>query len=137
MIEPKLFVKAVGGGISDDGNALALTFTLANGTKVPISFPAVSASSLMLDMEKVLGLLFEQQRKILKGGDPRTFFPMGAKRAKTIQGAIGHNGQPVLSLVLETGLRLDIGLPQGAIPDLIRFLQDLETARQKGPSQAH
>ena len=68
-----------------------------------------------------IGLLSQRQLEILKREDARIFFPMDAERAKTIQGTIGHNRRPILSLAPETGLRLVIGLLQDAIPDLIRF----------------
>jgi hypothetical protein len=134
---PALFVKAVGGGMSADGNVFMLQFMQANGRPVSISFPAAAASSLMLDTEKALGLLFQQQRQILGGQDPRTFFPMGAKRAKTIQGAIGHDGTLVLSLVLATDMRLDLSMPLDAIPGLIGLLQTLQTTQRKGRSKGH
>jgi hypothetical protein len=137
MVNPSLFVKAVGGGVSDDGHTFMLQFMQADGHQVSISFPAARASSVMLDAEKALGLLFQQQRRILGGADPRTFFPIGVKRAKTIQGAIGHDGTPILSIVLATDMRLDIGVGRNAIPDLIRILRGLQTAQRKGPSKAH
>ena len=135
--DPSLFVKAVGGGTSEDGQVFGVNFQLANDTVTPISFPAAAASSLMLDTERVLGMLFQRQRQILGGQDPRTFFPIGAKRAKTIQGAIGHDGTPVLSFVLATDMRLDISIAQDAIPHLIGFLRDLQTAQRKGRSKGH
>jgi hypothetical protein len=135
--DPTKFVKAVGGGMSDDGHTFMLQFGLANGSATAITFPAAAASSLMLDTEKALGSLQRRQRAMLKGEDPRIFFPIGAKRAKTFQGAISHDGRPVLSLLLETDLRLDISVDPAQIPALIEFLRDLLTTQRKASRKAH
>ncbi len=118
-VDPSLFVKAVGlGGMSDDGNAFMLQFDLANGTSTPISFPAVAAASIFLGIQQQLGALFKKQQELLRGHDPRTFFPIGALKTSDIKGAFSQDGRPVMSVTLEFGIRLDFPVDPTIIPAL-------------------
>jgi hypothetical protein len=77
------------------------------------------------------------QRALLKGNDPRLFFQVGMKRVTKVQGAIGDDGTPLLSFVLQSGMRIDLGMPKDAIPNLISWLRELEALRREPGSEPH
>jgi len=137
MVDPTQFVTAVGASLSPDGKTSVLQFKLANGKTAHVLFPTEGASSIMLNIERALGTLYEKQRKLLKGEDPRAFFAIGAKRVSKIQGAVATTGDPVVSFVLDSGVRLDFALGQAAIPELIAWLEELETVAKAKPSPAN
>ena len=135
--DPALFVKTIGGGMSDDGRTFTLQFDLANGMPVNISFPAVAAAAIFMGIQQQIGRLFEHQRTLLKGQDPRTFFPVGALKAEKIQGMFSHDGRPLVSVTLEGGLRLDFPVTREAILDLIAFLMELKEGSRTPPPPPH
>jgi hypothetical protein len=137
MVDPTQFVTAVAAKLSPDGKTSVLVFKLANGKENYVQFPTGESASLMLNLEQALGTLFEQQRKLLKGADPRELFAVGAKRVSKIQGAVSTTGDPVVSFVLDTGVRLDFALGQTALPELIAWLKELEAVAKEKPSARH
>jgi len=129
------FVEAVASRLSPDGQTTELGFLLKDGSITSVQFPAPAAASIMLNIEQALGTLFEQQRAMLKGRDPRTFFTLGAKQVVKVQGAVAQ-GHPVVSFVLKSNVRLDFLLEPSAVPELIEWLRGLETRSHK-PPDAH
>src|SRR5579863_5866119 len=111
-IDPGQYVKEFGAAISQDGLVSELQIKRANGSVAHLQFPTENAGALMMSVEQSIATLFEAQRKILGGKDPRTSFPMAAKRIAKFQGAASTDGTPIMSLVLESGLRLDFALSQ-------------------------
>jgi hypothetical protein len=132
MIDPTQLVKSTSAALSLDGHIAELQFVRGNGKTARIHFPMDQAGSIILSIEEALGQLFDAQREMLKGQDPRAFFPLSVKRVSKVQGAVSAEGTPVLSLVLSTGVRLDLSLDQTTIPDLIAWLEDLAVAARKG-----
>lgn len=124
------FLETVGASLSQDGQIAELQFKRKNGQVAHIQFPAAAAASIVLNIEGALGTIFEKQRAMLKGEDPRTFFGLGAKQVASIQGAVAK-GVPVVSFVLKSNLRLDFALDRKLIRELIVWLQELETSLDK------
>src|SRR4051812_6890138 len=116
------FVNSVAASLSDDGRTALLEFQLEDGNTVPVSFPTERTCPLLLDMQHVLGTLFTQQRELLKGLDPRLYLPIFPMDVEEIQGG-AVQGKPVLSLLLRSKLRLDVGLERSVIRDLIAWLR--------------
>jgi hypothetical protein len=133
-INKSQFVTNVAAGLSEDGHVAQLQFVRASGVSAYIQFPAAETASLLLSIEKALGEVFSLQRSLLKGQDPRTFFTIGAKRVSAIQGAVSTDGIPVLSIVLEQGVRLDLSLEGISIPELIEWLVGLNEASTQSPT---
>jgi hypothetical protein len=131
--DPGTFLEAIGAALSEDGQVAELRLVRKNGTADHVRFPAAAAASVMLNIEQAIGTLFEKQRAMLAGQDPRTFFAIGAKHVVAIQGAVAQ-GAPVVSFVLKSGVRMDFRLEQEAIRDLISWLQELEAVSQKPPA---
>jgi hypothetical protein len=131
------FVQTIAGALSVDGQIGVVRIVRANGQIVDLPFPMEEAAGILLNIERVLGVLFEQQRVLLKGEDPRKFFRVGSKQVTKFQGAADRDGNPVLSVVLDTGVRLDFSLKGMSIPDLIAWLKTLDEAGQISPSVPH
>jgi hypothetical protein len=137
QVDPGQMVRGVQGGLGEDGKTGGLQFKRANGTTTNLQFPMEQAAGLLLGIEQQLGQMFERQRQMMpKGIDPRAWFPMSAKRVSNIQGAVGKDGTPVLSLVLSTGVRLDLALDQKSVRDLAAWLETLAEESQKVQSAA-
>jgi hypothetical protein len=131
-VNPTQFVDGVGAGLSHDGQTAELHFLRKDGRVTPVQFPTAATASVLLNIEQALGTLFEQQRAMLKGQDPRNFFAIGTKHVVKVQGAIAQ-GHPVVSFVLNTNVRLDFRLEPNGIHDLIEWLQGLEIHSRKPP----
>ena len=131
-IDPGEFLKEFGAAITKDGRVAELQIKRANGSVAHLRFPTENAGAVMVSIEQALATLFEAQRKMLGGDDPRNHFPMAAKRVAKFQGAASSDGTPMMSLVLESGLRLDFALSQTIIGGLIEWLQRLEAASKGG-----
>jgi hypothetical protein len=137
MADPKSFVEDIAGGMSADGRLFRLRFILADGQQIPVIFPSERAAAIVTTIAQVVGEQFNRQRDLLKGHDPRAFFPVGAFRTSKIEGGITQEGRPVLSVSLESGLRLDIQIERSTIPELIAILQDIEGTRVEEPRSPH
>ncbi len=100
------FVRGFAGAISPDGQIGQIECLRANGTKTYLQFPMAAAGSIVTLFHRAVGSLFEKQRELVKGTDPRNIFPMGVMHLKSIQGAAAQ-GKPILSLVTREDVRLD------------------------------
>jgi hypothetical protein len=136
MVDSGMLVSAVGAALSEDGKIAQLQFQRENGKIAYIDFLAAGAGPMLLNIEEALAKVFEMQRARLKGQDPRTFFAVGSKRVKALKPAIAA-GHPILSLELESGMRLDFALPENSLPELIGWLQDWEKVRIQPESAKH
>jgi hypothetical protein len=130
-------IHSVGASLSEDGQLAELQFVRANGQIAYIQFPAAMAGPMFVNIEEALAKVFEMQRALLKGNDPRLFFQVGMKRVTKVHGAIGDDGTPLLSFVLQSGMRIDLGMPKDAIPNLISWLRELEALRREPGSEPH
>jgi hypothetical protein len=128
------YVNEFTAAISKDGLVSELQVKRANGSVAHLQFPTETAGAVMMGMEQAIATLFEAQRKMIGGKDPRTYFPMAAKRIAKFQAAAATDGTPIMSLILDSGLRLDFVVPQAVIHDLIEWLQRLEVASRMRPA---
>jgi hypothetical protein len=132
-VDPGNFLNRIGATLSADGKVAQLNLVNENGKKAFIQFPTSTAGTVLLDIEQALGQLFEKQRVMLKGEDPRCFFGVCNKNVVKIQGAIAE-GHPVVSFVLKSDLRLDFVLDRNLLRGLIEWLQDVEADLDKAPA---
>jgi hypothetical protein len=128
--DPSQFVEAVGASLSADGTVSELRFSRKNKSVIPIEFPTAAAASVLFNIEQALGRLFELQRAMLKGQDPRTFFSLGTKHVVKVQGAIAQ-GMAIVSFVLKSNVRLDFALDRTRVRELIEWLQEVEAGLDK------
>jgi len=136
MIDQSQLLQSVKASLSEDGQTSELQFLRKNGKTAHVQFSTANAAGVMLNIEMALGSLLESQKQMLKGRDPRAFFAMAPKHVTKLQGGMAQ-GLPVLSLVLETGLRLDFRLPAEQIRELIEWLETLEDQSRKPQTAPH
>jgi hypothetical protein len=127
------FVTGFGGAISPDGRIGQIECLRANGTRTYFQFPMAAAGSIITLFHRAVGSLFEKQRELIRGADPRNIFPMGVMHLKSVQGAAGQ-GKPILSLVTREDVRLDFWLDPASASDLIQWLQGLSEAARSPPA---
>lgn len=141
MIDPPVdshqFLKAFGAALSGDGRVAELQCVRVDDRIVRLHFPPEEAGAMLLGIEGALAKVAAAHRKLLQGLDPRNVFPVTAKSVSRIQGGIASNGTPIISLMLNDGLRLDFSLGQVPLSGLIAWLRTLETARRAGPGLRH
>jgi DNA polymerase I-like protein with 3'-5' exonuclease and polymerase domains len=133
MTSPNHFVTSVDADISEDGQVAELQFVRKNGKTAYVQFPTPQAAEIMLNIEQALAALFEKQQTMLNGHNSKMSFGAEPKHVVAIQGAVVQKA-PVLSFVLESGVRLDFRLEKEALSDLIAWLRELAGLMQK-PSQ--
>jgi len=136
MTSPNHFVTSVDADISEDGQIAELQFVRQNGKTAYVQFPTPAAAEIMLNIEQALGALFEKQQATLKGQNAKTSFSNGPKRVVAIQSAVTQKA-PVLSFVLDSGVKLDFRLEKEALSDLILWLRELAGLMQKPPERSH
>jgi hypothetical protein len=94
------------------------------------------AAHVMLGILDRIGELFKIQRQQLHGANPLTFFPTIPFHVEGMSGTIA-DGQPVLSLRLTTGVRLDFQIPENAFDETADFLDGLRNLVRKAPPRPH
>jgi hypothetical protein len=72
--------------------------------------------------EQAAGQAWELQKQALGGSDPRLAYRVNARSVQRFQGAYSTDGKPLMTVVLTTGLRLDLAVPLDDIPQLIEWL---------------
>jgi hypothetical protein len=127
------FLQGFGGAISPDGRIGQLECVRANGTKTYLQFPMEAAGNIATMFHRAIGSLFEKQRELLKGTDPRNIMPMGVMHLKSVQGAVAQ-GRPILSLVTREDVRLDFWLGETSASELIEWLRGLSDASRQPPA---
>jgi hypothetical protein len=132
MSDTSQYLRGFGGAISGDGLVGQLECLRANGTKTYLQFPMEAAGSIVTLFHRAIGSLFEKQRELAKGTDPRDIFPMGVVHLKTLQGAAAQ-GKLVLSLVTREDVRLDFFVDEASKSRLIEWLQGLPNAALQPP----
>jgi hypothetical protein len=136
-IDRSQFFDQIGFGFADDGRVVELRFKRKNGkvAYVPCNFSDLSA--LVLHIEKAAGQAWELQTQALGGTDPRLMQPIRVHAADRFQGARSTEGKPLISVVLKTGLRLELSIPEDDIPELILWLEELQASRSKPRRPRH
>lgn len=136
-VDPPQFLKAFGAALSGDGRVAELQCARVDGRVVRLHFRPEEAGAMLLGIEGALAKVAAAHRKLLQGLDPRNVFPVTAKSVSRIQGGIASDGTPIVSLLLNDGLRLDFSLGRAPLSDLIAWLKSLETASRAGPGLRH
>ena len=134
-VEDGEFVKQFEAAISKNGLVSELRIKRGDGSLARLKFPTEQAGAFLIGIEQAVATLFEAQRKMAGGQDPRNVFPMAAKRIARIQGAAASDGTPMLSIVLDSGARLDFAIPREIIRELIQYLQDIDAAARQATGQ--
>jgi hypothetical protein len=132
MADETRFLKAVGASLSTDGQVSELQFVRADGSSADIQFPVAASAGFLFNVEHALGQVFEQQRTLLKGTDPRTFFQINTRRVAGIQGAVAQ-GVPIVSFTLQSNVRVDLALDRKQVRELAQWLLALEAGLDQPP----
>jgi hypothetical protein len=121
------FLDKIGFAFAENGRVIEIQFMRKNGSVVhlPCEF-----STLVLRIGQAAGQAWELQRQALGGTDPRLMHPVTTQRVASFQGA-SVDRKPLLTVVLATGLRLNLSLPEDGIPELIAWLEEFERSRTK------
>ena len=98
-----------------------------NGTTAYVPCEYGDLASLILQIGSAAGQAFELQTQAL-GADPRLINPIKTQAVERLQGASSIDGKPLITAVLKSGLRLELAIPEDQIPELIEWLQTLESS---------
>ena len=129
--DPTQFVRKLGLSLTEDGRAVGLEFVRENGTVAHLQFRYEDLPNLALHIEDAMGKAHYQQVASLKGADPRLIYQVRPRKVTSIQGGTATGGIPVVTVVLDTGLRLDLALDKTLLAELIPWLKRLlEDSRQ-------
>jgi hypothetical protein len=125
------FLDQIGFAFAEDGRIIEIQLKRKNGSVVylPCNFPDLA--TLVLRIEQAAGQAWELQRQALGGTDPRLMHPVTARKVARLQGAYSVDRKPLMTVVLTTGLRLELSLPENDIPELIAWLEEFERSRSK------
>jgi hypothetical protein len=130
-IDRSQFLDQIGFGFAEDGQIIELRLMRKNGTVAHILCNYPDLANLALRIEQVAGQAWQLQSQALGGTDPRLAHPVTARKVVRLQGAYSIDRKPLLTVVLSTGLRLDLSLPEDGIPELIAWLEEFEQSRSK------
>lgn len=122
-VDPGRFATGAHAIISADGSVAELRIERANGSISLVQLPAEKAGAFLPCIEQSVGTVIEKQRQILGGNDPRTFFPVSAKRVSKFQAGTALEGTPIVSIELESGARLDLALHETQLHEWIGRLE--------------
>jgi hypothetical protein len=125
-VEKGRFVKELTFGFADSGRTVELRFKRANGNVAYIPCAYENLAKIVFEIQEAAGQAWGHQRAALGGHDPRTAYPISAMLVDHFQGATATNGQFVISVVLKSGLRLELSADGDAIQDLIDWLEELK-----------
>ena len=125
------FCKSIGFAFTKDGRTVELRF-LRNNDKtahVPCDFDHLA--TIVQKIEEAMGAAWKLQKQALGGADPQTFYPLSTRKVTNIQ-ATHAPGQLVLTLVTDTGLRLNLAFGESVIQSLI---DNLQRVKQSPPTK--
>jgi len=125
------FLDKIGFAFAENGRLVELQFMRKNGNVVHLPCEFADLATLTLRIEQAAGQAWELQRHSLGGTDPRLMHPVTARKVARLQGAYSTDRKPLMTVVLTTGLRLDLFLPEDDIPELIAWLEEFERSRSK------
>jgi hypothetical protein len=129
--DPTQFVKKLGLSLTADGRTVGLQFVRENGTVAHLQFKYEDLPNVALHIENAMGKAYDRQVANLKGVDPRRMYQVKPRKVREIQGGTATGGIPVITVVLDTGLRLDLALDQTSLSELIPWLKKLlENSRE-------
>ena len=136
-VDRSTLLDQIGFGFSEDGKVVELRLIRKNGKTayVPVEFSDLS--NLVLRLQQAAGQAWELQRQVLGSVDPRLVHPITVSVVDSLQGAYSKSGDPIMTVVLQTGLRIDLGVPLDDIPALIEWLEELQASPSKGEQPQH
>ena len=126
------FLDQIGYGFAEDGRVVELHLIRKNGKTayVPVEFGDLS--NVVLRIQQAAGQAWELQKQALGGVDPRLMHPITASVVDSLQGAYSTAGDPIITVVLKTGLRINLELPLEDIPAVVESLEELTASRLQG-----
>lgn len=125
------FLNQIGFGFADDGKIVEMRFLRRNGKTAYVPCEYADLSSLCLRIQQAAGQAWELQKQALGGVDPRLMNPIRAHGVERLQGAYSTDQKPLMTVVLKTGLRIELSIPEGDIPELIEWLKELQASLSK------
>jgi hypothetical protein len=131
-VDRSKFLDQIGFGFPEDGKVVEVRLIRKNGkvALVPVEFGDLS--NLVLRIQQAAGQAWDLQTQALGGVDPRLVHPITASVVDSLQGAHSTSGEPIMSVVLRTGLRIELKVPLDDIPALIEWLEELQASPLKG-----
>ena len=131
-VDRSTFLDQIGFGFAEDGRIVELHLIRKNGKTayVPVEFDDLS--NVVLRIQQAVGQAWELQKQTLGGVDPRLVHPITVSLVDSLQGAYSTSGEPIMTVVLKTGLRIDLGVQLEDIPALIEWLEELTASHLKG-----
>ena len=122
-------------GCSTDGRQITMKFVDADGASETIVADTSEATNLYFAVEEAVQLAHEQQRKKLRGADPRAFGPIHAKTLTAFGGAVSVDGRPILDIEINGKIRLSLALQVKDLRTLIEWLERFEEELQAPPTK--
>ena len=104
-VDRSTLLDQIGFGFAEDGRVVELRLIRKNGKidYVPVEFSDLS--NLVLRLQQAAGQAWELQRQVLGSVDPRLVHPITVSVVDSLQGAYSKSGDPIMTVVLQTGLR--------------------------------
>jgi hypothetical protein len=130
-VDRSTFLDQLGFGFAEDGTFVELHLIRKNGKAayVPVEFGDLA--NVVLRIEQAAAQAWKLQEQALSV-DPRLVHPITTSLVDSLQGASSTSGEPIITVVLKTGLRIDLGVPWEDIPALIEWLEELTASRLQG-----
>jgi hypothetical protein len=131
-VDRSTFLDQMGFGFAEEGKIVELHLIRKNGeiAYVPVEFDDLS--NVVLRIQQAAGQAWELQKQALGGVDPRLVHPITVSMVDSLQGAYSTSGEPIMTVVLKTGLRIDLQVPLEDFPALVEWLEELTESRLKG-----
>lgn len=126
-------IKKIDYAISPDGQTTLLRFHLTDGTIATIPLTCDDLSDATLKIGQAHRSAWEQQQKRLGGADPRQFYAFKPMKVVNWETAVSNDGTPLVSLILASGARLDLGLDQNSTSEFLQWADRIRSAPPKGP----
>jgi hypothetical protein len=131
-VDRSTFLDQIGFGFAEDGRVVELHLIRKNGKTayVPVEFGDLS--NVVIRIQQAAGQAWELQKQALGGVDPRLMHPITVSVVDSLQGAYSTAGDPIITVVLKTGLRINLELPLEDIPAVVESLEELTASRLQG-----
>jgi hypothetical protein len=129
-VDRSTFLNQIDFVFAEDGRIVELHLIRKNGKTayVPVEFDDLS--NVVLRLQQAAGQAWELQKQGL-GVDPRLVHPIMVSLVDSLQGAYSTSGEPIITVALKTGLRINLGVQLEDIPGLVEWLEELTGSRLK------
>ena len=126
------FLDQIGYGFAEDGRVVELHLIRKNGKTAYVRVEFGDLSNVVIRIQQAAGQAWELQKQALGGVDPRLMHPITVSVVDSLQGAYSTAGDPIITVVLKTGLRINLELPLEDIPAVVESLEELTASRLQG-----